>query len=212
MTKKKSITEDVASDIINEPTTPGTGESTTGFLNLFKLRLDQDFEAGMGVEKVLNTVHIGRPSKHNFFRIDPRQDYQLTTGVLIHEEEGKEVYLVDPALRPALIEDIVPVVLFTGLTRQEDIFLLPVRLPGPDGRQNEWHTSLFEAAKIAMTGWIRVVANKMNRCYDVYRAKGDLLDPTWPKESFKHILEVAFRDRYITSLDHVVIRKLRGEV
>jgi hypothetical protein len=43
-----------------------------------------------------------------------------------------------------------------------------------------------------------------------FRASADLPDPKWPDVSFKKLLEIAFRDRLIRSLDHAVIKKLQG--
>ena len=45
--------------------------------------------------------------------------------------------------------------------------------------------------------------------FDDQRVQGD---PEWPDASFKKLLQIAFRDRFIKSLDHPVIRALRGEL
>jgi hypothetical protein len=36
------------------------------------------------------------------------------------------------------------------------------------------------------------------------------IQPTWPKMTFEEILNTAFEDKCIDSLDHPVIRSLRG--
>jgi hypothetical protein len=59
---------------------------------------------------------------------------------------------------------------------------------------------------------VRVVANMGLGAYEVYEASGDLPDPSWPELSFPEILKVAFKGRYITEVEHPVIRRLRGEV
>jgi hypothetical protein len=48
--------------------------------------------------------------------------------------------------------------------------------------------------------------------YDVFQASAELSDPTWPEAPFRDLLRVAFKDRFIQSLDHPVLKKLRGEV
>jgi hypothetical protein len=48
--------------------------------------------------------------------------------------------------------------------------------------------------------------------YDVYQATGQLGEPQWPAVPFKELLRVAFKGRFIDSLDHPVLRRLRGEV
>jgi hypothetical protein len=49
-------------------------------------------------------------------------------------------------------------------------------------------------------------------CYDVYTASESLSEPEWPTTPFATLLKVAFKDKFIDSLDHPVLRKLRGEV
>jgi len=39
-----------------------------------------------------------------------------------------------------------------------------------------------------------------------------LTPPEWPTTPFKDLLRTAFRDTFIDSLDHVVLKKLRGEM
>jgi hypothetical protein len=48
--------------------------------------------------------------------------------------------------------------------------------------------------------------------YEVFQATGELPNPEWPEMSFTRILEIAFKGRYITDLDHPALRRLRGEV
>ena len=48
--------------------------------------------------------------------------------------------------------------------------------------------------------------------YEVYEATGELPDPEWPDLSFEDIMKVAFKDRFITGMDHPVIRRLNGEI
>ena len=35
-------------------------------------------------------------------------------------------------------------------------------------------------------------------------------DPDWPELSFAEIFRIAFKDRLINSLDHPVVKRLRG--
>jgi hypothetical protein len=91
------------------------------------------------------------------------------------------------------------------------LFLWPVRLP-VEGRHDEWNRSALDAADTATKRWVRLVANMQLGAYDVHTAEGTLDDPEWPDISFKRVLEVAFKDRFIETLDHPVLRRLRGEV
>jgi hypothetical protein len=87
--------------------------------------------------------------------------------------------------------------LFTRVNRQGVVFLWPVKLPGPDGKHNEWHRSAAEAAELGMDKWVRITANMSLGAYEVFEATGDLPEPTWPDLPFEEILKIAFRDHIV---------------
>ena len=67
-------------------------------------------------------------------------------------------------------------------------------------------------AQEAMTEWVRVGANMSLGAYEVFIATGKLPEPEWPNLSFEELLGIAFRERFIRSLDHPALRCLRGEI
>jgi hypothetical protein len=48
--------------------------------------------------------------------------------------------------------------------------------------------------------------------YDLFEASGDLAEPVWPEMTFRDLLELAFRDRRIDSINHPILKSLRGEI
>ncbi len=179
--------------------------------DLERLRLSQDFPNQVGVKKALLTVPVRTPNRQWFIRVHPDLDWRLETAVLELKDE-RETYLVDPEMWSELPGELVPKVLFTAINRQGVVFLWPVRLPGEDGRGNAWHRSALDAANLAMTRWVRIAPNMSLGAYDVFEATGELPDPEWPEKDFQALLDVGFKDRYVRSLDHAVIRRLRGAV
>jgi hypothetical protein len=167
----------------------------------------------LGVKKALLTVPVRKPAKEWFIQVHPDESYRLQTAVLEWKED-REVYLVDPTLRSELAAEATfsPRALFTSITRQGVLFLWPIRLPGADGRLDEWNRSALEAANMAQKRWIRVFANMHLGAYEVHYATGDIRAPEWPAAPFADLLRVAFKDKYIATLDHPVLRRLRGEV
>lgn len=176
-----------------------------------KLRLSQDFGAELGVKKQLLAVPVKRPSRQDWVRVHPDESYRLPTAVLEVKEE-RETYLVAPELLPALAGDVIPKVLFTAITRQGVVFLWHVRLPGEDGRIDGWNRVAMEAAHMGMDQWVRLAANHYAGTYDVFTTVAELPEPEWPEISFQKVLELAFRDKYIETPDHPVLRRLRGEI
>ena len=47
--------------------------------------------------------------------------------------------------------------------------------------------------------------------YAMYEASSTIPDPIWPTATLKELLKIGFKDRLVDSLDHAVIKRLRGE-
>ncbi len=175
------------------------------------LRIKQDFAALADVKPILATVPARKPNKQDYVRVHPSEDYQLTTALLELKEE-RETYLVAPDLRHELFGELVPVTIFTAINRQGVVFLWPCRLPDETGRSNSWHESALEAVERAKSTWTRVAADMSLGAYRIWEARGTLPEPEWPEQSLRDLLSIAFKGRYVDSLDHPVLKRLRGEV
>jgi hypothetical protein len=180
--------------------------------DLESLRLPQDFASAVGVKKLLKTVPVKKPSKEWFIRTHPNPDYRWPMAVL-ELKEDREIYLVSHDLRPLLADEktLSPRLLVTAITRQGDLFLWPIRLPGADGRVDDWSRSALAAADEAKSQWVRITANMGLGAYDVAVASGSLAEPAWPDVKFQEIIKIAFRDKMISDWNHPILRRLRGE-
>ncbi len=203
-TATNSAQSDLFSEAFNKPTGSNLFDPAT-------LRLSQNFGESAGVKKLVTTIPVRKPNKQDFIRVHADPAYRLETAVLEFKEE-RETYLVAPALWSELPSELTPKVLFTAINRQKVLFVGPVRLPGEDGRHDEWNASALEAASMAHKDWIRLSANMSLGAYEVYQATGALPEPEWPEMEFGKILEIAFKGRFITDLDHPALRRLRGEI
>jgi hypothetical protein len=122
------------------------------------LRLDQSFADKLGVRKLPSKVLVRRPHRDWYVRVHPDLNYRLTPAAII-EEDG-DVYLVTPQIALEFPDEFTPVTLFTAINRQGVLFLLPVRLPGLDGKYDEWARSLMEAVEFAQGRWTRIKSNR----------------------------------------------------
>jgi hypothetical protein len=180
------------------------------FDDLDKLRLSQDFQKTAGVKKLLTTVPVRKPNPQTFIRVHPSEEYRDAFTV-IELKDDREVWLVPIEIAQSLPGEYVMATLYTAITRQGDLFVLWARLPGEDGKDMEWWRSLREGAELAMTKWVRIKANNSIGAYDIFEAENNNIpEPKWPELSFKEILRIAFKGRIIQSLDHPVIKRLRG--
>jgi len=46
--------------------------------------------------------------------------------------------------------------------------------------------------------------------YEVYEAVGELPEPNWPEISFEEIIQLAFKGRFVNTMEHTVIKRLIG--
>ena len=175
--------------------------------DIASLRLNQSFLETAGVKKLLTTVPARKPSPQDFVRVHPAPEYRENFA-MIDLKDDREDYLVQPAILPELAGEVVYKTLFTAINRQGIVFLWPVRLP--DDRKSEWLRSAREAAELAMTQWVRLKANLSLGAYEITVAESVMADPVWPELSFQDLLRIAYRDRMITTLDHPVVKRLRG--
>jgi hypothetical protein len=179
------------------------------FADLNNLRLTQDFAETCGVKKLLTTVPVRRPNPQDFIRVHPDVAYRESFPAIDLKDE-RELYVVSRNMQAELSTECVSETLFTAINRQGVVFLWPIRLPGPDGKTNEWWRSAREAAELAMAKWVRIKANMSLGAYEIFSAESVMQDPAWPELAFNELLRIAFRDRIISSPDHPVVKRLRG--
>jgi hypothetical protein len=175
------------------------------------LRLPQNFGQTLGVKKVLTTVPVGKPPKDRFFRTHQSPDWVYPTFVLEDKVVG-ETYLVSEEVASVLGSLVRPVELYLVIDRQDNVFLVPVPLPGPNGVRNRWHETLFDAVMLAKSVWLRMSANMHLGGYETFSSGAVLAEPTWPATTLDELLDIAFRGRILTSTDHPVVQAKLGAV
>ncbi len=179
-----------------------------------RLRVHADDDAALGVRELLVSVRFARPSREAFFRVHPGPDYRCNAGLVELKDADGETFWVDPALWPHLAEE--PTfgrrLVVTAVNRQGCPFLWGLRLPGPDGKTPDWVSVPLEAAKAAESRWVKLFWDMSQRRHRVKVSDYLADEPAWPAQTFPELLKLAFKDQVISSLDHPVLKRLRGEV
>ena len=192
-------------------TTQKQSTTTTG-TDLKSLRLPANYGAALGVKKLLTNVLVGRPKKSNFFRTHP-SDEMTFPAMILENKEARESYVVVPEVAQEVSELVRPVMLHAAIDRQNNVFLIPVPLPGEAGTRNPWHESLAQAVEYSKLKWIRITANMHVGGYDVNEAQAvDLPEPEWPAHDIDALVQVAFRGKIIAGLDHPIVQSLLGKI
>jgi hypothetical protein len=205
--REKTLADDPAD---TNKTTDSGGENGVNRFDPARLRFATDYVASVGVKKLLRTVPVRKPQRQEWVRVHSDEDYRILVALLELKAE-REVYLVMPAVAAELGDEVSARMVFTAISRQGVVFLWPVRVPGPDGRIDNWSRSALDAADLAMGRWLRVVANMDLGAYEPYESSASIPDPTWPDLSLAELLKLAFADKYIDTIDHPVLARLRGE-
>jgi hypothetical protein len=195
-----------------EPTHPAAPAAPPDPFDPAALHLGADYSEGLGVRKVISTVPVRKPNKSEWFQVRPGPAWRLQTALLeVEAGVDRAAYLVAKHLWPDLSGEISPALVLTCTNRAGDLFLWRVKLPGPDGRTNTWTESALRIAQAAESTWCRMVADTTNGHYTHFEPAAELPEPKWPEGlDFHQILKIAFRDKFIDTADHAILRALWG--
>ena len=155
-----------------------------------------------------STIPVRKPGSRNFFRAHPDEEYRLY-NVPVVEDDQHEWHILTPDLEiPEDLERFIHHVnLITCLNHKGTLFLWPYK-----NSTNDWSKSASRVARRAVGEWVRLSADMDSNGYRIETAPVELraVEPEWPKMTFEEILNVAFEDKSIDSLNHPVIRSIRG--
>ena len=206
-TPQDSLPEDDSQ--VNANPTPPRAEPPDPF-DPAALRVSSDYAEGLGVKRLFTTVPCRKPNKTEWFRVRSGEDWRVTTMVLETDGVDRRTYIVASHLRDQIADNLSPALLVMCVNRAGDPFVWRIKLPGADGRTNSWTSSSLAAAAEAESRWCRMVANMSSGDYTVHTTTANWPEPRWPDLPFKEVLRLAFRDGYIDSVDHPVLRELEG--
>jgi hypothetical protein len=163
----------------------------------------------VGQQRIVTRVPVKKPDKQVFFRTHPTDKVET---YVIEDKENRETYYVLPAMRDEIVAQGLhrPVLLARVITKQAVNMLWPIGL-SVDGRSNSWHETAHEARHLAEKNWIRIVPNMALGGYEVFKSRAPVDEPDWSTMTFQELLEVAFRNRIISSFDHPVLKHWLGE-
>ena len=191
------------------PSSAGSQPTEDDF-DLEEVSLRQDFDSMVNAKPVTAAVHVRKPRRQEWFRIHPDLDWRFSTMILVLKDGiHEEFYLVNRTIVGAIRDEIQPMMLFTVVNAQHEVFIWPVRLP-KDGRTDNYMDTDMRAVRNAETTWTRRFWVPQSRSHKITSGAFDD-EPVWPAIGFKELRKVAFKDYYIADLDHPILRRLRGD-
>jgi hypothetical protein len=217
MNEQEQNSSERQTDVRNEASTPNqhpaaakAPEKSTKkpLLDLAKYRgvnrVSVDGETATGDQ---TNIPIKKPGNKNFFRVHPDPSYRLY-DVPVFEEDGGDIYLPElEELPDDVLEFVTHMHLFTAVSHRGKVFVWKFK-----ATDTSWLHSNLRVAKRAVDEWIRIKADFETGGYNVFPAPEPLHSkkPTFPTMSPEEIFTLAFDSRRITSVEHPIIRSLRG--
>lgn len=182
-------------------------------LDFAALRIDQGYHLEGAIREEIVRVPVKKPHKHAFVRVHSDEAFRAKFTLLRTGDMDDTCYVIHPCIAAPLLEEgeVREEWIYTYLTRDGALGLWPIPAPGADGRINSWHADAHKAAQLAMSEWVRLKPNRARGGYDLQVATADYGEPEWPEKTFEELFEIAFEGRIIESIDHPVLRRLRGE-
>jgi hypothetical protein len=153
-------------------------------------------------------IFIGKPKKQWFIRFHPVPAYRAVLPLLTDDDAKRRDssdYLFVPQLAiPPDLESLVRDNLVVAAITSAGIPFL-YKLAVTD---SSWYESGLELILRGTDEWVRVTP--ADGCYVTSPPIARLEEPRFPSAPFHDWLERAFTKRLITSLDHPIVKKLRG--
>jgi hypothetical protein len=163
------------------------------------------------------------------FALDIREGWPALSPSFRAHPENRGVYgvLEAPGLPPALRHFLVHPSLATYFANSgrsfgprllaqcttldggDFLFSLPLAWPGEEWGRNE--LTLRLALHDATRHWVRVAFDEGSQGYRYESFKRRRVRPRWPGVTFDEVIQDTFRDRFIDSLSHPVLRRARGK-
>jgi hypothetical protein len=202
-----------------EPSPNGRVKSSR--FNLDKMRdaaSQYSAEGGFQGKADLITVPVDcPPPSSEFIRVRDDEDYWAECMTVDYEPEGgrRETYFVATELMNSLPPEVQSEVkwsrLYTVMARRgyvTSLWRIKIYDSGPGQLSTRTALTCAESAKRL---WTRV-SWQSRIGYVPFYAQGDFGEPKWTDHTFDQLLDIAFADTFIDSLDHPVIQDLMGRV
>ena len=222
---KRETTKNVAEETLSPATAPAVETPTiiqpnggaaiiAAKIDVTKFRVDQDYGAHIQTRKKALHVPVGAPNEKTWIWPHPHEydddghDKWWWQVPILDDKANRRTYLVTPELYPELMGDVRLKMLVPYMTRQGTPGLWMFKLPEETtGRIDTWNETARYAAEEYAGKWFRLLREA--DCYSGLECSVVLPTPKFPEEGMQHLVNLAFRGRIITDLNHPILKDLR---
>jgi hypothetical protein len=153
-------------------------------------------------------IECRRPPKGIFFTVRPEtaKPWKDRAFYYVLQMEGRDPLIVAPSIADQKKEEdtIRPVLIVRYVTMAGEEGLWALKLD--DGtKSNRWNRSALNILELAESGkWVRVMSTKKEYRYQVSKRTFEQTPPRFSSRPFTDLVDEAFKDRIVTSLDHEI--------
>jgi hypothetical protein len=194
-----------------EPTNPAPANP----FDPMNLGISTDYAAAINVQK--STKAEGRkPNDQEYFRVSPLAEHRLIVASIADKQDTGKIYIVAGSVLEAVKAEfprfVRAVQIVIAQTQVGLILAWPV--PLEQDRGGRWHSEHRRAAEDGKTKWTTMVSNTPRAKYDVTSVDNPKpVQVDWKSlPPFAEILQQAFSERLIDSVEHPLLMKLRGKI
>jgi hypothetical protein len=172
------------------------------------------FDPALGdglTDTTFDRIPVAKP--RDFFRVHPDPNFRRQTEVYTHKPEGQieEQHFILAKPMQGMIEEARPAIIVVCIYRDGTLRLWPLKRAKASEKDNDAWKSAREAAREAMTKWVRIVW--VRTAYQWRQAQpGYAPDPDWTKlPTFDQLVVHAFGQHgIIRDTNHHIYRDLMG--
>jgi hypothetical protein len=152
-------------------------------------------------------IPVVKPGRQAYWMIHPTFEFECH---LLMVQEDREFYVIQPNILPWVSTKTQCYRLYLGIFPSGTLFLLPTVMQPEIGPWNGYHKAMFNAVPRAKKTWIRLEPDTNSQTYLATEAH-NLALPKWPEIDRLEIIHRAFKDRWIITKDHPILKRLRGD-
>jgi hypothetical protein len=182
----------------------------TSDLDINQYRVDQNFNLHVQARKKAVCVPVEKPNRQQWVCIHPDPAWRMA-AIVLEDKENRRTYIVEPSIAPDVAEDLAHKLLVAYVTRAGNPGLWPIKLQDEGGRIDTYSESALAIVTDHAGKWIRVLSDQNDKTYNVLESSSmELSALKWPEAGFEWMFQTAFRNRVIRSLEHPILKALRG--
>jgi hypothetical protein len=175
------------------------------------LAIDQShMEEFANAEERSTDVRFGKPPKGMFFavRAETTKPWKDRAFYFLLEMEGRDPLIVAPDVAKQKIaegEDVIrPILIVRYVTMAGEEGLWPLKLDKPDTKSNRFNKSALMILEEAEKRWVRLISAKGHYRFNPSKKTFEEQRPKFSDRSFQELIDLEFKDRIATTLDHEI--------